>query len=258
VLAEAEKERKWRERRDDEETYLLAALPSVGPKLTVLESLKSVALEATRSYRKIRTGVPLVHDQLRKMKQVYGGQLTLTEIIRDEANENEDYFGPAGFKGRGKDAIETRDHTFGFFTGHIAVIKDYNPLKELETMQRKLTAIAAHGSEAEAMDSIVKMTENERHAAVVMLRDVDESIEKFRARLLELASFYTRQNAMSFNAFFTSELNNIYYKVAFELIRELPTLTFKRGSSTYELQRGSWANKLGWKWPTGPRQQMNI
>src|SRR3981189_2522246 len=27
VLAEAEKERKWRERRDDEETYLLAALP---------------------------------------------------------------------------------------------------------------------------------------------------------------------------------------------------------------------------------------
>jgi hypothetical protein len=60
VLAEAEKERKWRERRDDEESYLLAALPLVGPKLKVLESLKSVALEATRSYRKIRTGVPLV------------------------------------------------------------------------------------------------------------------------------------------------------------------------------------------------------
>jgi len=89
VLAEAEKERKWRERRDEEETYLLAALPLVGPKLTVLESLKSVALEATRSYRKIRAGVPLIHDQLRKIKQEYGGQLTLTEIIRDEAKRTD-------------------------------------------------------------------------------------------------------------------------------------------------------------------------
>ena len=37
VLAEAEKERKWRERRDDEESYLLAALPLVAPKLATLE-----------------------------------------------------------------------------------------------------------------------------------------------------------------------------------------------------------------------------
>src|ERR1700730_1326666 len=250
VLAEAEKERKWRERRDDEESYLLAALPLVGPKLTLLESLKPVALEAVRSYRKIRTGVPLVHDQLRKIKQQYGGQLTLTQIIRDEANQNDDYFGPAGFKGRGKDAVETRDHTFGSFTGHIAVIKDYDPLKELETMHRKLLAIAAHGSEDEALNSIVKMTENERHIAVVILKDVDETINKFRARLMDLASFYTRENAANFNAFFTSELNNIYYKVEFDNIRGQPRLTFKRGSSTYELHRGSWANKLDFSWPT--------
>jgi hypothetical protein len=250
VLAEAEKERKWRERRDDEETYLLAALPLVGPKLTVLDSLKPVALEAVRSYRKIRTGVPLVHDQLRKIKQEYGGQLTLTQIIRDESNENDDYFGPAGLKGRGKDAIETRDHTFGSFTGHIAVIKDYNPVKELETMNRKLLAIAAHGSEAEALNFIVKMTERERHVAVIILRDVEESIHKFRTRLKDLASFYTRENAENFNAFFTNELNNIYYKVEFATIRGQPRLTFKRGGSTYELQRGSWADKLDFNWPS--------
>jgi hypothetical protein len=221
----------------------------VGPKLAVLESLKSVALEATRSYRKIRTGVPLVHDQLRKIKLEYGGQLTLTEIIRAEANENEDYFGPVGFKGRGKDAVETRDHTFGSFTGHIAVIKDYNPVKELETMKRKLLAIAAHGSEEEALNSIVKMTENERHVAVVILRDVDESIHKFRMWLFDLASFYTRENARNFDAFFTSDLNNIYYKVEFVNVRGQPRLTFKRGGSTYELHRGSWADKLDFSWP---------
>jgi hypothetical protein len=249
VLAEAEMERKWRERRDDEESYLLGALPLVGPKLTVLDSLKSVALEATRSYRKIRTGVPLVHDQLRKIKQEYGGQLTLTQIIKDEANENDDYFGPAGMKGRGKDAVETRDHTFGSFAGHIAVIKDYNPIKELETMNRKLLAIAAHGSEAEAINFIVTMSDKERHVAVVILRDVEESIHKFRMRLFDLASFYTRENAEKFNAFFTSEFNNIYYKVDFAIIRGQPRLTFKRGASTYELLRGTWAERLDWKWP---------
>jgi hypothetical protein len=116
-------------------------------------------------------------------------------------------------------------------------------------MNRKLLAIAAHGSEAEALDSIVKMTENERHAAVVILRDVDESIEKFRMRLYDLASFYTRENAQNFNAFFTSELNNIYYKVEFDNIRGQPRLTFKRGGSRYELHRGSWAFKLEFDWP---------
>jgi hypothetical protein len=99
VLAEAEKERKWRNKRDTEESYLLAALPMVGPKLTVLNTLKPIALEAVRAYRKIRTGVPLVHDQLRKVKQEYGGQLTLAQIIRDEQNENDDYFGPSRLQG---------------------------------------------------------------------------------------------------------------------------------------------------------------
>jgi hypothetical protein len=45
-------------------------------------------------------------------------------------------------------------------------------------------------------------------------------IHKFRIRLLDLASFYTRENALNFNAFFTSELNNIYYKVEFDNVRD--------------------------------------
>jgi hypothetical protein len=94
------------------------------------------------------------------------------------------------------------------------------------------------------------MTEKERHVAVVILRDVEKSIHKFRMRLKDLASFYTRENAENFNAFFTSELNNIYYKVEFATIRGQPRLTFKRGGSTYELQRGSWADKLDFNWPS--------
>jgi hypothetical protein len=159
--------------------------------------------------------------------------LASQQIVRDEQNEHDDYFGPAGLKGRAKDGIETRDRAFRSFTGHIAVIKDYNPVKELETMNRKLLAIAAYGSEAEALNFIVKMTERERHVAVVILRDVEESIHKFRARLKDLASFYTRENAENFNAFFTHEFNNIYYTVEFANVGGQPRLTFKPGGSTY-------------------------
>ncbi|WP_440639447.1 hypothetical protein ACSHT2_34065 [Bradyrhizobium sp. PUT101] len=251
VLAEAEKERKWRERRDYEETYLLAALPLVGPKLTVVETLKPVAFEAVRSYRKIRNTLPQVHEQLRKMKQHHGGQLTLTEIIRDESAENQDdYYGPAGFKGRGKDAVETRDYTFGTFSGHIAVHKDYNPTKELEDIHRSLTSVAADSYSQEALDFICEMSEKQRHAAVVILQDVEAKIVKFKERLRDLSLFYTRQNADRFHGFFTHELNSIYYKVEYTTVRGQPTLRFKKGASNYDLIRGSWADKLDFDWPS--------
>lgn len=250
VLAEAEKERKWREKRDSEETYLLDALPLVAPRLAILESLKPLATEAVRSYRKIRNTLPQVHEQLRKIKQHYGGQLTLTEIIRDESGDNEDYYGPAGLSGRGKDGIETRDHIFGTFTGHIAVHKDYNPIKELETIQRKLTSVAADSYGQEALDFICGMSEKQRHAAVVILRDVEESIVKFRTRLQDLALFYTYANADRFNRFFTHDLNSIYYRVEYITTRGQPTLRFKKGASNYDLVRGSWADKLGFDWPS--------
>ena len=87
---------------------------------------------------------------------------------------------------------------------------------------------------------------------MVILRDVEESIIKFRARLQDLASFFTRENAANFDAFFTSELNNIYYRVELTTIRGELRLTFRRGSSVYEIPRGSWANKLDFDWPAAP------
>jgi hypothetical protein len=48
-----------------------------------------------------------VHEQLRKMQQHPGGQLTLIEIIRDESNHNDDnYHGPPSFRGRGEEAAQ--------------------------------------------------------------------------------------------------------------------------------------------------------
>lgn len=251
VLAEAEKEWKWRERRDSEETYLLEALPLVGPKLMVLETLKPVALEAVRSYRKIRTSLPQVHEQLRRMKQHHGGELTLTEIIRDESQEKQDdYYGPAGFKGRGKDGIESRDHTFGTFSGHIAVHKDYNPTKELDDIYRAFTSVASDSYGQDALDFIVSMSEAQRHAAVVILRDAEAKTRRFKDRLQDLVLFFTRTNADKLNSFFTHDLNSIYYKVEYTTVRGQPTLRFKKGASNYDLIRGSWADKLEFDWPS--------
>jgi len=43
--------KKWREHRNGEEDYLVAALPMIAPKPTVVESPRPVALEAVRLYR---------------------------------------------------------------------------------------------------------------------------------------------------------------------------------------------------------------
>jgi hypothetical protein len=100
------------------------------------------------------------------------------------------------------------------------------------------------------LEFIVEMTEKQRHAAVVILRDVEDSVSKLRARLKDLASFYTRENAGNLNKFFTHELNSIYYRVELTTLRSQPTLRFKRGNGVYDLVRGSWANKLDFDWPT--------
>ncbi|MGY4505081.1 hypothetical protein ACVWYH_009038 [Bradyrhizobium sp. GM24.11] len=216
------------------------------PRLILIDAPLSSCL-SPHTYRKIRNTLPQVHEMLRRMKQHHGGELTLTEIIREE---NEDYYGPAGFKGRGKDGVETRDVTFGTFTGHIAVHKDYNPPKELETIHRKLMSVAANAYDQDALDFICGMTEAQRNAAVVILRDVEDGIGKFKARLLDLSYFYTRQNADRFGQFFGHELNNIYCKVEYTTVRGQPTLRFKKGASHYDLIRGSWAEKLEFDWPS--------
>lgn len=187
--------------------------------------------------------------QLRQMKQHHGGELTLTEVIREPETENQDYVGPAGFKGRGKDGVETRDHTFGTFTGQMAVVKDFNPTKELDEIQRWLASAAAGSYGQDVLEFICSMSEKQRHAAVVILKTADEKLFKLRNRMKDLASFFTPENALSFNAFYTHDLNSLFYRVEYTTIRGEPTLRFRKGASFYDVTRGSWAEKLDFEWP---------
>jgi hypothetical protein len=192
------------------------------------------------------------------MKRHHGAKLVLTEVLRDQEDDGkQDYIGPAGY-GRGKEGVETRDHVFGTFVGHTAVLTDYNPGKELQTLYRQLDSVHAEGvaTEEDALEFIVGMTEAERRAAVSILRDhVDSGIVKFVERLRDLAAFFCRENGEMFHAFFTHPLNSIYFRVDYEIVRSLPRLVFSRGSARsnrYIVTSNTWAKKLDFEWPKPP------
>jgi hypothetical protein len=131
--AAAAREYTWRTKRDHEESYLLNNLALVPARMKVLQELEPVCMEARRLYRRLRKDCPKIQHQLREVRRNHGGHLVLTEIIRGgEEDENNDYAGPAGFKGRSSD-IETREHDFGIFAGATATVKNFDPVQDLNT-----------------------------------------------------------------------------------------------------------------------------
>jgi hypothetical protein len=193
ALDEAEREFKWREKRDYEETYLLEGLPKLAAKLTALIRLRSPCGEALKLYRQFRKGAPAVHQHLRQLKAQHGGRLALVEILRGaDTEKDEDYTGPAGFRGRGGAPIETRDIDFGFIVGQTAVAKDYNPVKQLEETIRVLNTFGDPPTEEEALELITEhMTLPQRRAAVAILQELDRGYAKVTNGLKDFWEFFT-------------------------------------------------------------------
>ncbi|WP_338823006.1 MULTISPECIES: hypothetical protein [Bradyrhizobium] len=128
-------------------------------------------------------------------------------------------------------------------------MKDYNAIRDLETIHRKLASVAPDGYGDEALYFIADMSVQERNVAVIILQDVEELLAVFRHKLKDLASCYTRANAENLNQFFTRDLNSIYYKVELTSVRSRPTMWFKKGGGFSDLILESWANKLDFEWP---------
>jgi hypothetical protein len=255
ALADAEREYRQRTLRDYEETYLLQCLPFVRARMTVLQSLGSAATEGLRLYRKFRRDMPRIHSQLRHAKREYSGHLRLSEVIRGGEDKQEEiqYVGPAGFRGRGRLEIETREHDFGIMSGAVAVISDYNPVKELEMLIRQLESVDALPTEDAALDFIVAIDERQRHAGVAIMEGVDVGVIKFSNRLRDFLQFFTRENAAVLNAFGTSPHNNQSFSVEFELIHNRPCLRFKQRGKPCKLEIGPQFGVLDFSWPTPPK-----
>jgi hypothetical protein len=248
--ADAEREYKWRTNRDAEDDYLLGNLPLVQAKMDVLTSLKPAAAEALRLYRRFRHQLPQIHSLLRHTKHEYRGNLVLSEIIRGgEDSDETDYFGPAGFQGRGTTNVETREHNYGLMTGTLAVIQDYNPVKELEFVTRQLESVHGLPTEEAALEFVTAITEQQRHAGVAIMQAIDEGTMKFANRVKEFLTFFTRENAEVLNAFGQSPYNNMHFTVTYETLRRGPSLRIKQGAKICKLDVGPQFSALEFTWP---------
>jgi hypothetical protein len=249
--ANAEREYKLRTTRDYEDDYLLGTLPLVNARMAVLESLKPAAAEAMRLYRRFRHQLPQVHALLRTTKHQYRGNLMLSEVIRggEDAAES-DYFGPAGFQGRGRTEIETREHNYGLMSGAVAVISDYNPAKELEFITRQMASVHALPTPEAALEFVTAIDERQRHAGVAIMEAVDEGVQKFANRVREFLQFFTRENAAVLNAFGQSPYNSIHFSVTFEKLKRGPSMRIKQGLKICKLDVGPQFCALDFDWPT--------
>jgi len=198
VLAEADREFKWREKVRYEEDYLLAALPLLGEKLAMLRELRRDCEEALRIYREFRKDGHPLQSALRRLKEQHSGHLVVTSVIGGAAKFNveeaEEYIGPAGFRGKGRYQVETRDTDLGMMIGLVALHRDFSPVKELEFIQRQLESFDTTPENDEVAELIINMTDKQRSAAVVVLKSADKKFGQLVGRVDDFWSFFSSAN----------------------------------------------------------------
>lgn len=196
--ADAEREFKWREKLRYEEDYLLAALPLLGRQFEIIQELKPDCAEALRIYRQFRLQAMPAHSDLRRLKDQFSGHLMVTSVIggapeADQERQN-DYVGPAGFRGKGRYNVDTRDTDLGLMAGLVALNKDFNPVKELTDIERMVASFDLRPGEAAALDFIISMSNEQRRAAVAILQSSARKFRQLVERLDEFWSFFSPDN----------------------------------------------------------------
>jgi hypothetical protein len=249
ALDEAEREFKWREKRDYEENYLLEGLPNLRRKAELLSELRSPAGEAQRLYRQFRNKAAEIHRHLRDIKAQRGGHLRLIEILGSTEADSE-YVGPAGFRGRGGSEVESRDIDLGYMVGVTAVSKDYSPIKQLDETLRVLDSFDVRvESEDQALDLIVGMDERRRRAAVAILKAVDHGYEKFARKLSDFWAFFTRENIERLNAYGTHAENPFHFEASYRAEGGRTMVTLKRKRKECRLLFDDRFASLNVDWP---------
>jgi hypothetical protein len=241
---EADREHRWRTKRDFEESTLLAGLPLLPKKAAVLKSLRPAAEEARRVFRRFRREVPSIHKHLRTLKDRRGGPLMLSEIVEDESRE----FGPRGLERPSGDE-KTREIEFGVLVGLTAVTKDYNPVSELNYVISILESLEARPGEEAAIDFIISMTEAQRRAAVAILQVVDKGHAKFIAKLTDFALFFTRENIERLQAYGTHPANHFAIEAKFETIHGRPRISMRHRGERCQLLIPAQVDDINFPWP---------
>jgi hypothetical protein len=248
---QAEREYKRRTLRDYEETLLLTTLPLIPARAISLGRLRPAAEEARRLYRKFRKEARSVHGHLRELKARRGGYLNVTELIEGEREDDDvQNYGPTGFSRRRKDDALTREIEFGMFAGQIAVIKDFNPVKELDDALRILLSLDVTPTEEHTLEFIVGMTEKQRHAAVAIIEAIDSERRKLIARLHNCAQFFARENIEPINSYGSHPSNPFPIEAKYDVFRGQPRVAIKHRGELCLLLVGQQLNAIEFEWPS--------
>lgn len=232
TLAAADRE--YRSRRDceQEENYLLDHLPLVPSQLALVARVQPAAVEALRVHRRFRnTGEPFIR-QLRAVKQ-RGGQL----IVSEEITGSTAAVGPRGFQGT--NGGNTRDVVFGPLAGTTALIRDYNPVSELNRIAAALCRHDKQSTEELALAYVVTLDSAARHKVYVELTEAAEAYERFRRRLIDFTAFFTPDNIARIQAWASHTAHQ-----PFETSR-----TAQRGITIVSMRRGNYQFKVTLKDP---------
>jgi hypothetical protein len=250
---EAEREFKQRTKRDYEEEYLLRGLPLLPQKAAVLTQLRPAAEETRRLFRKLRREVPTVQKHLRDLKTRKGGHLILYEILSGAEDEmGSDYVGPSGFRGRGGSEVNSRDIEFGILAGMTAVTQDYNPVKDLDEIQRALESLGDLPTEEAVMDFICAMDERRRSAAVAILQMIDKRHARFVEKVADFTRFFTDENIARIHAYGTHTLNPFSIEAKLENVYGQRRLTIRHKDEISKLMLPSQAHDIDHRWPVAP------
>jgi hypothetical protein len=215
--AQANREYEARERIRREEDYLLEAFKLLGAKTAAIKSAQPVAGHALALYRKFRKNMPELQRILRGIKERGNAQLVLHEILHSkESGDESDYFGPRGFGGSGHLAADSRDINFGPLLGTTALIKDYNPVKELRDVEQNIGFLGVHDDEEEALNFIAAMSPEERTASVASLELAEKRFARFAARLRDCLAFFSEENISRLGRFGSHPLNHQPFKASYK------------------------------------------
>jgi hypothetical protein len=217
VRVAAEKDFKKRKQFEFEQTYLLEGLPLLAPKAELLKSWRTPAGEALRLFRQFRNEGAVIHRHLReRIKVNRRGELVVVEVLHGGEEENaSDYVGPDGFNRAGRSRIQAREHDFGLLLGLIAIGKQYDPIKELDDIGRRVASFGDYPDEERALELIVVMSDEERRAAVAIVRGVDRAYATFVERLNEFWSFFSPLNVERLTAYGTHPANDFSMSARF-------------------------------------------
>ncbi|OYY78973.1 MAG: hypothetical protein B7Y43_03605 [Sphingomonas sp. 28-62-20] len=184
VQMAANREYEERLKREQEEEYLLEALPMLR------DALAEAALLAPRA--EVATAL---HKALRKLKEPFaalrdaarnGGQLSVNEVMQTTSG------GPSGIRTRGS-SVQTRTVRFGLLAGAGAFVGAFDPLKAIQEVRAAFEKFQCHDDNA-ALEAVASMTDEQRAAAYKSVKKSYKRLAEARADLDGFSAFFTDAN----------------------------------------------------------------